>query len=155
MSYNNFAKNRQIQITTGTTSNATITFADVSGISFPLMANTVYFFEFSIIWQSTNTGVGISFGINGPTSPTFVLVRTEIPTSLTAVTQGMARAYSTGTATGAIDTANANCFAKCYGFISNGSNTGNLTLQLKSSTTTSVSVRAGTVGRLFRLSPSN
>lgn len=120
-----------------------------------MMASTVYMFQFDIIWQSTSTGVGIGFGVNGPASPTFVLVRTEIPTSLTAVTQGMQRAYDTGTATGAIDSANANCFAKCYGFVSNGTTAGNLVLRLKSSAATQVSVRAGTMGRMWRINPSN
>lgn len=153
--YNGFLKNQQTVIATSQTNNATTSFANVTGISFPIMASTVYLVQFDIIWQSSVNTTGISFGINGPASPTYVLFKTEIPTSLTAVTQGMVRAYDTGTATASIDTANVNSFAICYGFVSNGTTAGNLVLRVKAENANQVSVMPGTVGRLWRINPSN
>jgi hypothetical protein len=154
--YTPYLRNQQTVIATSTSTNSTTSFADVTGMSFPMMANTIYQFHFDIIFQTAATTTGIGFGVNGPASPTYVLVRTEIPTSLTAVTQGMQRAYDTGTSSTAIDTINVNCYAKCYGYVSNGANAGNLLLRFKSEVGTSqVSIMAGTMGRLWRISPSN
>ena len=155
MAYNPFLRNQQTLITTSTTTNATTSFADVTGASFPMMANTIYQFQFDIIWQSSTSGVGIGFGVNGPASPNFVLVRTEIPTSLSAVTHGMQRAYDTGTATTAVDATNVNCYAKCYGFVSNGANAGNLVLRIKAETANTVRAMSETMGRMWRINPSN
>ena len=120
-----------------------------------MMANTMYQFQFDIIWLPAVSGTGIGFAVNGPTIGTgFVLVRTEIPTSSTAVTHGMQRVYDTGTNTTTIDSA-ANCYAKCYGFVSNGSTAGNLVLRFKSENTNQVSILVGTIGKMWRISPSN
>jgi hypothetical protein len=154
--FNTFLKNKQVKISTSNTNNNTTTFANVTGMSFPILASTIYLFQFDVIWQSAATNTGIGLGVNGPASPTFILVRTEIPTSLTAVVQGMQRAYSTGTAGTTIDTINVNCYAKCYGYISNGITAGTLDFQLKSSRAgTQISVMSGTIGRLWRINPSN
>jgi len=149
-------RNQKTVLATSQSNNSTVNFADVTGMSLPMMASTVYMFQFDIIWQSSTAGVGIGFGVNGPTIGTgFVLVRTEIPTSLTAVTQGMQRAYDTGTQTTTVDSTGANCFAKCYGFVSNGATAGNLVLRFKSETANQVSVMPGTMGRMWRINPSN
>lgn len=156
MAFTPYLRNQQTIILTGTPTNSTTNFADVTGMSFPMMASTIYQFHFDIIFQTAAKTTGIGLGVNGPASPSFVLVRTEIPTSLTAVTQGMARAYDTGTSSTAIDLQNANCYAKCYGFVSNGTNAGNLVLRFKSEVGTSqVSIMPGTMGRFWRVSPSN
>ena len=134
------------------------TFADVTGFSLPVKANTSYEFEYEIIFTAGNsTGRGVGFGVNGPASPTSVLVHTEITTSLSAVTYGMARAYNTGTATSAVDIANTNMYARCYGAFVNGANAGNLILSMHGNSNVNANYvcKANSVMRLWRINPSN
>jgi hypothetical protein len=132
----------------------TTSFADITGLSLPMMAGTLYQFEGLIIFQSSATNRGMGLALNGPASPSFVLIRTEIATSLTGVTNGMQRAYDTGVATTTVDAANSNVIAKCYGFVSNGVNAGNLILRFNSSNTAGIPVvQAGSTFRLWRVSP--
>lgn len=159
MSFASFMRNQKTAIATARTTMSSTSFTDVTGVTFPVMANTIYLFQFDVTWQTTNTGVGIGLGVNGPAGTTFVVVRTEIPTSLTAVTQGLQRVYATGTtggtATAAIDSPNVNNYAKCYGFVSIGGTAGTLALRIRSSAATQISSEVGTIGRLCRLSPRN
>lgn len=155
MSFASFMKNQKTVITTSQSNSTSTNFADVTGMGMPMMANTIYQFQFDIIYQSTNTNTGIGFGVNGPAGPIYVIVRTEIPPSLTVVTQGLQRAYDTGTASATTDAANVNTYAKCYGYVSNGNTAGNLILRFKSESGNQVSVMPNTIGKMWRISPSN
>jgi hypothetical protein len=129
---------------------------DVTGFSLPILANTDYQFEFEIIAQSSATNKGFAFGVNGPASPNYVLVHTEIPTSLTAVTQGMQRAYATGTSTATSDSITANILCRCYGRVSNGANAGNLILWAsKNSNGGTMNVMPNSIMKMWRINPSN
>ena len=44
------------------------TIADVTGLSFPVVSGTRYWFEFWIRYTSANTGTGSRWSINGPTT---------------------------------------------------------------------------------------
>lgn len=47
--------------------NATAnTIADITGLSFPVTANTKYYFKFIIVYTSAATATGARFSINGP-----------------------------------------------------------------------------------------
>lgn len=141
---------------TQTKQAATNVYEDVPTFSLPVMGNTVYKFEFDVIFQTPNTNRGIGLSVNGPTSPNFVLIRTSIPTSLTAVSHGMARAYNTGASTTASDASTSNCLAQCFGYLSTGSAAGNLSLAFVTNNTGSaVQIMAGSIMRLYRISPSN
>lgn len=132
----------------------TTSFEDITGLSIPMMANTAYQFEGFILFQTNATNRGIGLAVNGPASPNFVVIRTDIPTSLTGVTNGMQRAYDTGVATTAVDAANSNALARCSGFVSNGANAGNLVLRFLCNNSGGVPiVQAGSVLRVWRVSP--
>lgn len=77
-------------------------FVDVTGLSFPVLANKTYKFKFIIYYTANATGTGTRFSLNGPTFATNgLLYRTSVNI---ATTGGWAvqtqTAYNSGTATG-------------------------------------------------------
>ena len=60
------------------------TMADVTGLSFPVTANTSWYFRFVIRYDSAATTTGSRWSINGPASPTSLCFMSEY--SLTATT---------------------------------------------------------------------
>ena len=52
---------------TATLSNSTTSFADVTDLQFPVLANRLYWFRFVIRYKSAITTTGAAFAINGPT----------------------------------------------------------------------------------------
>lgn len=158
MSYVSFENNIQnVILVTGVNHTGDLNFSDATGLSLPMMANTSYEFEFEIIFRTNGTTRGIGLSVNGPTGPINVLVHTEIPTSLTTVTMGIARAYDTGAVTTAIDLASpANNYARCYGFVSNGTTAGNLILRYRTNNIIGIAyVDAGSTMKMWRINPSN
>jgi hypothetical protein len=141
------AEVEQIVRTTGDITNSTTTFADVTGLTFTVAPNTDYIFEAWLIFQSNTTTTGIKFGVNGPTSPTAVVIQTHIPISLVSVTQGGARAYDSGTASASVDTINSNLLAHVTGIIRNGANSGTLAIRFAAETTGIVKIMTGSVLR--------
>lgn len=61
------------------------TIADVTGLSFPVTANTTYKFRFVIIYSSAATTTGSRWAINGPAA-THMSYSSTYPTSATAIT---------------------------------------------------------------------
>lgn len=61
------------------------TIADVTGLSFPVVANTTYKFKFVIIYSSAATTTGSRWCINGPAT-THMSYSSIYPTSATAIT---------------------------------------------------------------------
>ena len=61
------------------------TIADVSGLSFPVVANTTYKFKFVIVYSSAATTTGSRWTINGPAA-THMSYSSIYPTSATAIT---------------------------------------------------------------------
>lgn len=134
-----------------TTSSAT--FVDVTAFSVSLAANTTYHFSADIIFQSANILNGINISINGPASPTKVVFSREIAaTTATRNYEGI-NAYDGGTATGTIDTANADREAWMRGVIVNGANSGTLIVRVHSETGgTNVKIIAGSSITLIKTS---
>jgi hypothetical protein len=133
--------------TTGDVSNSTTTFADVTGLTFSATASKDYIFEAWLIFQSNTATTGIKFAVNGPASPTAVVIQTHIPISLVSVTQGGARAYDSGTASASVDTINTNLLGHVMGVLRNGTTTGNFTIRFAAETTGIVKVMTGSVLR--------
>lgn len=134
----------------------TTSFEDITGLALPMVVNTLYQFEGYVLYQVNATNRNIALAVNGPASPGFVIIRTDIPTSLTGVTSGMQRAYDTGVAATAADAANSNLLAKCSGFVLNGATPGNLVLRfLCNNSAGTPIVQAGSTLRMWRVSPSN
>lgn len=82
------------RVTANVTTNVT-TFADITGLSFPLLANTDYYFRFVLHHVSAASTTGIRFGVTGPTSPTALRVGGIIPISTAAANFGSVTAYDT------------------------------------------------------------
>jgi hypothetical protein len=135
--------------TTQDTSNATTAFADATGLSFTLLADTVYVFEFYLRFQSNTTTTGIGFAVNGP-SGAAVSLQTHIPTTLAASTHGSAVAYNSGTASAGVAVINTTYLATLSGVIAVASQGGTLQVRFKAETTGTVKVMAGSVGQLYK-----
>src|SRR4029453_7825489 len=91
------------RVTANVTTSAT-TFADITGLSFALSANSDYYFRFVLHHSSAASTTGIRFAVNGPTSPTALRVGGVIPLSATGANYGSQTAYDTAifaTTTGA------------------------------------------------------
>lgn len=157
MSYVTFENNIQTVILTSTvTRTGSTAFADATGLLLPMMASTSYEFECEVLYTSSGTNRNIGLGVNGPASPTSVLVHTEIMTSATAVLQGMQRAYDTGTAATSADVINVPQVARCYGFVTNGTTAGNLQLRFRvNNAGGTIILQPGTIMRMWRTAPSN
>ncbi len=134
----------------GDVTNATTSFADITGMTFTPLANKTYIFEAWIIFQSNTVGTGIGFAGNGPASPTAYVFNAEIPIALTLYASDSlmaSRAYNTGTASASVDIINSNLLAKINGVLVNGANSTPFTLRFKAETTGTVKVLAGSVLR--------
>lgn len=77
-----------------TNNNATAnTIADVTGLSFAVVAGQTYWFEFVIPYTSAATTTGSRWSINGPASPTLLAYRSEYTLTATTTTMNSATAY--------------------------------------------------------------
>lgn len=118
--------------------STSVSFADATGLNFAAAANTDYVFEFDVIFRSAAVTTGIALAVNGPASPTLIVVQTAIPgltgeATLSPIVQfGYARAYDVGTPTTGIDVADSNTHAIVKGIIRNGSNAGTVILRFAS-----------------------
>jgi hypothetical protein len=131
--------------TTADVSNATTTFADITGLSFPALANTAYEFHAVLVFQSNTTTTGIKFSTSGPSG--VPLVQTHIPISLTSVTLGAQTAFDTGTASASVAIANQNYVAFVDGVFVCGATPGDFKLRFAAETTGTVLVKAGSFVR--------
>jgi len=132
--------------------NSTSSFADITDLSFSVLASKTYIFEAWLIFQSNTAATGIKFACNGPTSPTAVIMNADIPIALTlyasCVTKA-SRAYDTGTPSVTVDATNSNLLCKIEGILVNGSNGGTLALRfaIEDAATGTVKILAGSVLR--------
>jgi len=141
------AEVEQIVRTTGDITNSTTTFADVTGLTFAVAANTDYIFEAWLIFRSDTQTTGIKFAVNGPASPTAVVIQTHIPITLVSVTQGAAVAYDSGTASASVAVINTSYLGHVTGIIRNGANSGTLAIRFAAETTGIVKIMTGSVLR--------
>jgi len=97
--------------------NATLnTIADVTGLSFPVIAGQTYWFEFVIPYTSAATTTGSRWSINGPANPTLLNYRSEYTLAATTTTVNSATAYDIPAASNATSLANGNV-ATIWGII--------------------------------------
>lgn len=69
------------------------TIADVTGLSFSVVAGARYWFEFVIPYTSAATTTGSRWSVNGPASPTLLAYRSEYTLTATTTTVNSATAY--------------------------------------------------------------
>ncbi|MDP2363340.1 MAG: hypothetical protein Q8M94_06175, partial [Ignavibacteria bacterium] len=122
-------------VTVRTTSDVTnygVTFANITGLTFEMLANKDYIFEAWLIFQSDATASGVKFAVNGPASPVAVVMIAHIPIALTLYASCVSlasRAYDTGTPSVSVDTINSNLLCKIDGMVRNGDNAGTFLLR--------------------------
>lgn len=118
-----------VAYTASTIENTTQVMANVTGISFPVLANTVYAFE---AWMKVYTSAatnGIWYQFTGPASPTLVWAVFEYQTTAGVITWEQVAAFSAATAATGQITGIPMC--RINGIISNGANAGTVQLQFR------------------------
>ncbi len=136
-----------------TTGNQTINatgFADVTGLTFAVIANTSYAFKCHIVFRSANTATGFRFAMNGPGSSTvdyFMTYQTVANTNATGVAtwlQGHWIVYDSMTVTAATIAANEDLVAMIDGRVLIGATPGTMAVRAASETANSdLTVRQG------------
>jgi hypothetical protein len=127
--------------------NSTTAFADVTGLSFPILANKDYIFDVWLLFQSSVTTTGIKLAVNGAASPVAIGIQTHIPTTLTAITHGCAVAYNSGMASTGVPVINTSYLANITGILRNGNNAGTLIIRFAAETMGTVKIMAGSILR--------
>lgn len=86
-----------VQVTADVT-NATTSFADVTGLSVPIKAGKNYAFEINLHYQTDATTTGAQFGVNGPTLTSLRASAVQVVTTsatAAAMSSGSVTAYDT------------------------------------------------------------
>jgi hypothetical protein len=131
---------------TGDVVSTVTAFADVTGLSFPVLPNTDYLIEALLIYQAAATTTGINLAVNGPASPVAVVGDWQAYTSASAQLARRFNAYNSGTATTGVLAANTNEYAKLTCLFRNGVNAGTFALRHASEVAASaVTIKAGSV----------
>jgi hypothetical protein len=63
----------------GDVTSTSTSFTDITGLSFPVVANKNYWFRFVVPYTVNATTTGIRLSINGPSSPTYLVYYVELP----------------------------------------------------------------------------
>lgn len=123
-------------------SSTTTTFADVTGLTFPVSASTSYSIDCRLSYTSAATTTALQLALNGPASPTAMRYTVEMSTTATARHNSSQSAYDTvvNPATGGGATA---LPARLQGTLEVGSTGGTLALRMR----TEVNASAVTIQR--------
>lgn len=94
------------------------TIQDVTGLSFPVLANKMYWFEFHIAYTAAATTTGSRWSINGPVSPTYLSYASWYSlTSTTRTENNHLQAYDQPAASNATSATTGNNYARIEGII--------------------------------------
>jgi hypothetical protein len=126
-------------------------YADVTGLSFPVEAGKSYAFEFRVLADADAAGTGIDLAVSVPSSPTRINYSQSLPRAATALAFNAAVASDTNSAnTGSGGTTT--CEYIITGELVNGANAGTLVARIKREAVGSgPNVRAGSVGFLWQM----
>ena len=104
--------------------NATAnTIMDVTGLSFPVVAGKMYWFEFNIFYTAQATTTGSRWSVNGPGSPTALCYTSEYSLAATTTTRNANNlTYDLPAACNATSSSTGSNQAIIYGFIIPSSN---------------------------------
>lgn len=126
-------------------------YTDVTGLTFSVVANGVYEFEFQVWIDSDATTTGIDVAVNGPASPTAIVYEQRYHTALNTIVTARATAYDANTASTDSNGATARLFS-VKGILRNGANAGTLALRAKREAVgTGPNVRSGSWGRITKI----
>lgn len=106
------------------------TFATITGLALPMLANKSYAFEFALIMDADATTTGIDVSVSGPASPTSIDYTIDYWTSATALTERGFTAYDGNTASTGSNGNTRKTF-RVYGVIRNGATAGDLVPRAK------------------------
>ena len=131
--------------------NATAnTIASVTGLSFPVTAGEMYWFEFVIPYTAAATTTGSRWSITGPGSPTLLNYRSEYTLTATSMTVNSATAYDIPAASNASSLTAGNV-ATIWGYIT-PSSSGDVTARFASEVASSaITALAGATVRWMRV----
>ena len=133
---------------------ATTTLTNATGLWFDVIPNTDYFFEFFLVHQSAAVTTGLKVAVTVPSSPTYVMYRTEISVTNTAngtdniQSQTFTASAGAHTAADQIGAA-ANSVAIVKGVLSNGANAGKIQVQFAGDAAANITLKKGSYGRLW------
>lgn len=127
------------------------TIADVTGLSFPVIANEMYWFEFNIFYTAAATATGSRWSINGPASPTKLIYTSEYSLAATTTTRNANNiSYDLPAASNATSGSTGSNQATIYGCVQPISN-GNIIARFASEVASSAIVaKAGSFVRYLR-----
>lgn len=129
------------------------TLADVTDLSFPVVASGVYLIEFTLFVVAAATTTGLVVALNGPTiGAGAIQYAYDTPTSATAEFNAGATAYDTALVSTATISITVPMVARVFGTLHNGATGGTLTLRMRSEISASnATIRKGSWGRLTRM----
>lgn len=146
-------------IMTSTQVSTIVTYADVTQLALPMVANGVYYVECFVTFQSAATTTGLGLGFTSPTGCR-TMCEIVVPIASTAVASALrttfpntAVAANTGNVLGTGVTAiNSNHTARISGIIRNGSTAGNFQVQFRSEIAASaITLQIGSELSLLRI----
>lgn len=126
------------------------TIADVTGLSFDVVAGQTYWFEFVIPYTSAATTTGSRWAINGPAAPTMLNMRSEYTLTATTTTVNSITAYDIPAASNASSLTTGNV-ATIWGIITPSQN-GTVVARFASEISSSaITAKAGATLRWMRI----
>ena len=130
--------------------SSSTTFADVTGLTWYVAANTNYAFVCDLSYTTGNATVALQLAVNGPASPTAVRYGVTTATGAAAVHFASQSAYDTNTNPAASGGATA-LPATISGVIENGATAGTVAIRFRSQTSgTTVTVLRGSSCTVYR-----
>jgi len=125
--------------------NATTTFSNVTGMSFPAAANHSYTLSCQLVFQASAATSGPKFQVTGPASPTSVALAVDGGTAAAGYANGAAVAFSSAvTAIGAATMTTATNFVAHVNLgVVNGPNAGTVALQAAANGVGTLTIQPG------------
>ena len=112
----------------------------MTGLSFPVAANTTYRFRALIVFNSISSADGCNFAINGPASPTLLAIQGTSGKSTTDYFRWSATAYDVG---GGANSSNlGNNIATLEGVITTGATSGTIIIRASGSVANKMTVNS-------------
>jgi hypothetical protein len=132
--------------------NATNTFANITGLTWSIVASGVYVLE-AYLWATAEaTTVGVQYGINGPTiGAGTIRFGAAVPTTVTAVEFISGAAYQAAQTTTATPSTTVPALTIAAGAVTNGATAGTLAIQFRSEDTNDAIIAGGSWARLTRI----
>jgi hypothetical protein len=132
--------------------NATNTYANVTGLTFSIVASGVYVIEAHLFHTAETTGTGVQFALNGPTIGAGTIVYNIIhPLTATTLNFDAGVAYQTAQTSTSTVSATVPALAVLSGAITNGDTAGTLAVQFRSEDTNDAIITGGSWARVTRL----